>query len=123
MSESWEDIVDKPLPRAALEVPTPPWLLELGPAMPETEIQALMETAPNEVPAVSKEQLRSTVDRIEYIVEHVLSDEERAVIEVTVYAGHSIRKAATILGWPKLTVHRLKESAVKIIDRELRNEV
>lgn len=117
--ETWQEIVDKPLPRAALEVPVQPWLLELNPAMPETELQALMETEPNGVPATSKEELRSTVERIEQIVENDLSDEERAVIEVTVYAGHSIRKAASILGWPKSTVHRLKESAIRIIEREL----
>lgn len=120
--ETWEELVDKPFPRTPLETPVPNWLLENDHRLPETELQALMETEPNGVPQTSKQQLAESIQRVEQIVENDLSEEERAVIEVTVFAGHSIRKAAEILGWPRSTVQRLKVSAIRIIEREMRDD-
>ena len=125
MSESWEEIHNKPLPRYSLEEPIVGriWLLETGGIwerqQPKSDIQALMEAGPNEPELLSEPQSTDVADRLDRIVASALTDDERAVIEVTVFAGHSIRKASEILGWPKSTVGRLKKSALRIIEREL----
>ena len=125
MSESWEEIHGKPLPRYSLEEPIVgrTWLLESGGIwerqQPKSDIQALMEAGPNEPELLQEPQSNALADRLDRIVSYVLTEEERAVIEVTVYAGHSIRKASEILGWPKSTIGRLKKSAIQVIEREL----
>ena len=128
-SDDWREVYEKPLPRYALEEPIVGrmWLLETGGIwerqQPKSDIQALMEAGPNEPELLQEPQSTDLADRVDRIVASVLTDEERAVIEVTVFAGHSIRKASEILGWPRSTVGRLKKSALQIIERELRDEI
>jgi RNA polymerase sigma factor (sigma-70 family) len=121
MSDSWEELADKPLPRYDNEIPAATWLLEqfADRPVPETELQAIMETRPGEPVPTSKQETRNTNERLADIVENDLSEDERSVIEVTVFAGHSIRNAAKILGLPKTTVHRLKISALARIEKLL----
>lgn len=125
MNDDWEDLADKPMPRFDKEQPMDPttWyfhnLMSKTSAMPDTEMEALMQTAPGDHIPASKDQLQTVVQEVYDIVENKLTEEEQAVIEVTVIAGHSIRDAAKILGWPKTTVHRLKRSALEIVRREL----
>lgn len=123
--ETWEDVADQPLPRYAMEesVVGRLWLLESGHLWeankPESELQALMEAKPGDDPVEPRNWKGSIYSEVEQIVDTMLTDEERDVIQVTVFAGHSVRKASEILGWPKSTVHRLKQSALRIIEREL----
>lgn len=123
MSDSWEELVDKPMPRFDLEIPVAgrTWMLEHD-EQPETFLQALMETPPGGTQRESKEEQRHHIHHIYYVVENELSDEERAVLECTVIAGHSIRDAAKLLGWPKSTVHRIKQSALERMKRILEGE-
>lgn len=129
---SWEEIHEQPLPRYALEESLVGrlWLLDVNEPLypqsePESELQALMEAEPHAEPRVPQglqlDAVDGLSDRIDRIVETSLSEEERAVVEVTVFAGHSVRKASEILGWPKSTIHRLKLSALRVIERELRD--
>ena len=119
MSERWEDIVDKPFPRFPMEEPVVgrEWLLEHN-RPPENELQALMEAEPNHEPITPSTQPvdRDAAARMGALLD-ALTPEELAVIETTVIAGHSIRKAAEILGWHKSTVHRLKQSALLVMQR------
>jgi len=115
---TWEELVAQPDKRFVYEIPLVGryWLLENAePPQPETDLQALMEAAPHEPPRTSKEAQTSLNDLVADIVAKELSPEERSVIEITVYAGHSIRTAAKMLGWPKSTVHRLRSSALERI--------
>jgi len=121
--ETWQDIVEKPLPRT-LEEPVAgrTWILENHlDNQPETPFQALMEAAPHQESRISKQEVMSVETILSRIVDQHLTEEEKAVIETTLYAGHSIRTAAEILGIPKSVVHRLKNSAMQIIEREMRN--
>ena len=118
MSDPWEDIINEPDRRFDKESPVAgrDWLLERpSEYKPENEYQALMEAPPNAPP----EQPETEHDRLAWIVENELSYEEKAVIEVIVFAGHSVRGAAEILGWPKSTVHRIHQSALSRIERLL----
>lgn len=123
--ETWEDVVERPMPRYVMEEPVVgrTWLLEAETPWdsnrPDTDLQALMEAAPNEPLRESREAQSRRAESLDWIIREVLTEDERAVIEVTVFAGHSIRKASEILGWPRSTVHRLKKSALQIIEREL----
>jgi DNA-directed RNA polymerase specialized sigma24 family protein len=123
--ETWEELVAKADPRFVNEIPHSwrPWVFEQNQrAIPETELQALMETAPGEIPAETHEQQTTLSNQIEHIVQHDLSEEEKAVIETTIIAGHSIRMAAKILGWPSSTVHRLKMSALNRIREKMEQQ-
>ena len=115
--EEWDDIAGL-LPAYAMEIPSQPWKLE-RPSTPTNDMQALMEAAPGEEP--NWPHGNPALEILERIVDEHLTEEERAVIEVIVYAGHSIRTAADILPWPKSTVHRLYQSALLIIRREMYN--
>lgn len=123
----WEDVYNEPLPRTIEDPITgKDWLLEdpynrVEPWQPDTELQAMMETEPGGHQQTSKEELANTSSWYDDILNAMdaLTEEERAVIEVTVIAGHSIRKAAEILGMPKSTVYRIKKSALNIIKREI----
>lgn len=120
--ETWEEVVERPLPRVTMEEPIVgrTWILEnRNVRQPETEIQALMETAPFQEPAVSKEELQNGMSALMDMMMSILTEEEKAVIETTVIAGHSIRNAAEILGMPKSVVHRLKQSALRTIREQV----
>jgi DNA-directed RNA polymerase specialized sigma24 family protein len=91
--------------------------------VPETELQALMEAEPHQEPALSKDIMGAAVDDLLQGLDlSALSEEELAALEVTVFAGHSVRNAAKILGWHKSTVHRLKQSALRVIRQQLEEQ-
>jgi len=101
--------------RDTREVLSVPWLLESGPDpdhIPETEIEAIMEAAPNEPIRQDRTTIHRSQERAADLLETELSDEERAVIDATVIAGHSVRTAARILGMSPSMVQRLKTSAL-----------
>lgn len=112
------------MPRFAKEIPVAgrDWLLE-HPSVPETELQALMEAEPNQTLALSKDVMGAAEDAVVASLDlSALSEEELAVVEVTVFAGHSVRNAARILGWHKSTVHRLKQSALAVLRQRMEND-
>lgn len=127
MSGPWDEIVNEPFPRYEREIPIVgrTWLLEQD-KTPDTELQAIMETAPGETIPVSVEEIASNLTTstiaVENIVNNYLSAEEKAVIECCVYAGHSIRTAAAMLGWSKSVVGRLKKSGIETIRRVMEND-
>ena len=117
----WEEITEAPFPRHDLEIPVVgrTWLLEET-RRPQSELQALMETEPNHPPDWSDPTPEG--ERVAWLMLNELNEDERAVLEVTVIAGHSIRKAADILGLPKSSVHRIKVSALARIKALLETE-
>lgn len=120
MREPWEEVLDEKLPRNDKEIPIVgrDWMLETDqPNNPQSEMQALMEASPGHEP-VWEEPAETG---IELLLDTVLSEEEKSVIEATIFAGHSIRKASEILGMPKSTVHRLQQSALEKLRKELGN--
>lgn len=119
----WEELANRPLPRYDKEIPSSDWVLEKNSpaATPDTDIQAVMETLPYDTVPDSKET-PTLEGRVMNIVETELSAEERDVIEATIFAGHSVRKSAEILGLPKSTVHRLQKSALDRIRKLLEME-
>lgn len=108
--KAWERELEKPINRRdSREVLGVPWLLETDPDyVPDSELQAIMEAAPNDPIRQDKQTIARSQERAAELLETALSDEERAVIEATVMAGHSIRTAAKILGWSPSMVARLK---------------
>lgn len=122
MTEAWEEVYDQPDPRKVNEVPSPGWVFTSRQAgTPETELQALMETAPGHEPHVSTEAKHAQADGLEILLEY-LDENERAVIEATIIAGHSIRKAGQLLGLPSTTVHRIQQSALNRLRTFLENK-
>ena len=119
MSETWQDVLDEPERRYTNEILLAGrnWLLDgnnVQQPLPETDIQALMEAAPFEEPRISKENQQNINHLVEDLVDE-LDVYERAIIEYTVYAGHSIRACGRMLGIPKSTVHRMKLAALEKI--------
>lgn len=116
MSETWQDVLNEPERRYTNEIPLAgrDWMLDGKDVVqpePETDMQALMEAAPFTEPRTSSEHQREVNWLIEDLVDE-LTNAEKDIIELTVYAGHSIRFAAKVLGIPKSTVHRMKRSAL-----------
>ena len=130
--DDWEEWVDQPLPRYGKEIPIVGrnWLLEVDDtATPETDYQALMEAEPYAEPRVSQDHLdrsnnRYNLDDPDLLAAQLadLSEEEQAVIDCMIIAGHSVRKTAEILGWPKSTVHRIKTSALERLRHRMETE-
>lgn len=114
--KAWERELQKPINRRdSREVLNVPWLFEDGSdpdRIPDTEMEALMEAPPNEPIRQNKQAIARSQERASTLLETALSDEERAVIEATVLAGHSIRTAAKILNMSPSMVARLKASAL-----------
>ena len=114
--KAWERELAKPINRRdSREVLNVPWLFEdrSDPdRVPDTELEALMEAAPNEPIRQDKATIHRSQERAAELLETALSGEEQAVIEATVMAGHSIRTAAKILGMSPSMVARLKASAL-----------
>lgn len=119
--KTWQDVLKERYTTPQNEV-LQPWVFETqnNPAvLPETDMQAMQQCGPHVEPASSKQNHRESMDRVQVLLETVLDDDERAVIEATVIAGHSIRRASDILGWPSSTVHRLKQSALSRLEKFL----
>ena len=126
MSETWQDVYWEPEPSYRHEFPVAgrTWVLENKDKIPENETAALMEAAPNEPIRESWEQIQArheaVVERIEQIMlDRNFTDEERAVFEICVLAGHSVRIAEELIGIPKSTIHRIKTSILQILKEEL----
>ena len=113
------DWVEKPEPRKTKEIPAPDWVFNnTGDVhQPETELEALMVTAPGgttpQVPADRGDTYKN-LDKI-LGVNLDLSQVEMDVLDALFVAGHSIREAAEVLGIPQTTVWRIKESALSMI--------
>ena len=119
MSETWQDVLDEPDKKYANEIPLAgrDWMLDgkdVHQPEPETDLQALMEAPPHTEPRTSAEHQREVNQLVEDLVDE-LEPYERAIIEYTVYAGHSIRMCGRMLGIPKSTVHRMKQAALEKI--------
>lgn len=135
-SDDWEEWVDQPLPRNVNEIPIVGryWLLENPDGnRPESELQALMETEPYGTPKLLVNHDDGLTDRddpghsdseTDLLGGHwdALSEQEQAVLDCMIVAGHSVRKTAEILGMPKSTVHRIKDSALNILRKRMEQQ-
>ena len=112
---TWQDVLKERYTTPQNEV-LQPWVVESTSdphSLPDNHYAALLEAPPGVDPRQDKATMAASMERVLDLLESVLDDDERAVIETTVIAGHSIRKAATILDWPPSTVHRIKQSALR----------
>lgn len=123
--KAWERELEKPINRRdSREVLGVPWLLESDPDhIPDNEMQAIMEAAPNEPIRTDKQTISRSQERAATLLETSLSPEERAVIEATVMAGHSIRTAAKILGWSPSMVARLKTQGLDRLRKLMEDDI
>lgn len=114
----WKLEIERADPRHDLEIPAPDWVIQTHHhVQPETELEALMMSAPGDhIPEIVPKQL-DTYDALDEIlgVELELDDVERSVLDALFVSGLSIRDAATVLGTSPSTVWRIKESALERI--------
>lgn len=95
---AWQTILDEPDPdrrKTTKEISAPEWVLDQN-ADPEPSGLVSMEDA----------------HALENLLDYMLTVPEKAVIEAMIFAGHSTRHTADMLGIPTTTVHRLKVSAL-----------
>lgn len=113
----WEDVLKERYTTPQNEI-LMPWVMEeQNPdTLPENEYQALMETEPHMEPQIDKAAMAASMETVLDLLETALPDDEREVIETTVIAGHSIRRAADILGRSKSDVLRLKQSGLRRLE-------
>ena len=120
--DDWRKVYNESEPRKSLEVPAPDWVFTHQPAVvkPESEIEALMMSAPGDWVDPDTDT-GDTYDNLEEIfgVELDLSELEKEVLDAVFVAGHSIRGAADLLGLPQTTVWRVKESALDRIRKRI----
>jgi DNA-directed RNA polymerase specialized sigma subunit len=111
----WKHELEKADPRHDLEPPAPDWVIQTHhKVQPETELEALMMTAPGEhTPEIVPKDV-DTYEALDQIlgVKLELNDVERSVLDALFVSGLSIRDAADVLGTSPSTVWRIKESAL-----------
>jgi len=111
----WRHEIERADPRHDLETPAPDWVIQTHHRVqPETELEALMMTAPGEHTPETVPKDVDTYDTLDQIlgVELELNDVERSVLDALFVSGLSIRDAADVLGTSPTTVWRIKESTL-----------
>lgn len=81
---------------------------------PDTDLEALMETPPNEIPATSAQSQRALQERIASYIDS-LSPLDRRVIEAIFYEDLPLRTVAYRLGIPKTSVSRIRDRALQTL--------
>jgi DNA-directed RNA polymerase specialized sigma24 family protein len=120
----WQDLAETGLPRAAKEIPVPDWQLEYRPApTPSSELEALMMTAPGQEPVEVHRYNDDTYKKLEEVlgVELDLSELEMSVLDCVFVAGLSIRDTGSVLGLPKSTVQRIKDTTLNRIRQQVQS--
>lgn len=109
-----------PKPRQRfMEIPTDPWSVpERRNLRPETELQALMEAAPHQVPLVSNEEKRAITEVVRDAFE-ALPEEERMLLEAVVFERASFRTLERRWCVSKTTLHRWYAAALLTLRVEL----
>lgn len=79
-------------------------------AIPETAIQALMQTGPHEDPVTSKEDVAHLRDTIEDVIQS-LDERERWIFNAIAVERRPIRAVAADLSLAKSYVHRIYQTA------------
>jgi DNA-directed RNA polymerase specialized sigma24 family protein len=120
----WQDLAEAGLPRAAKEIPVPDWQLEHRPTpTPSSELEALMMTAPGQNPEPVHNYNDDTYTRLSELlgVEIDLSELEQSVLDCVFVAGLSIRDTSRVLGLPKSTVQRIKDTTLNRIRQQVQS--
>lgn len=76
-------------------------------AQPETELEAVMQAAPHEEPAMSSERLQPLLDVVRDVMEEVLNEREYWILSAYFWRGMSYDKIAVELNMSKTHCHRL----------------
>ena len=91
-------------------------------ATPETDIEALLSTAPHQTPLNSKESLTQLRDIVAACVD-MLPDEERFVIEALFIEGVSQRALANRMGFTyKSGIERIRDRGLGQLRQLLEND-
>ena len=118
----WQVEIETNFPRQAKETPVPDWQLEYSPTpTPSSETEALMMTAPGQDPQPVYSYDDDTYTRLSELlsVDLALSELEISVLDCVFVAGLSIRTTAEVLGLPKSTVQRIKDTTLNRIRQQV----
>ena len=88
--------------------------------LPDTKIQALVETAPHEEPRIAKEE-RRLLREIVVSAMDTLREEEIWLINALLFERLSLRQVEYILGIPKTTVARKRDKILAKLRNRLIN--
>ena len=103
--------------RKEFSQPTPDW--EPSRQRPLTEIEAVMNTAPHEEPAISITEMLETKEIIVKAFDECLTKEEMWIINAIVIQGMSMRGVAKELNAPKTTVARIRDRGLSKLKKSL----
>ena len=108
--------------RWARDIPVDSWVFEEAYAskyIPETPIQALMETLPNEKPLWSRIERHSIREILNDAIEDTLDPLEMWVFNALHVERKSLRKVGKELSIPKTTISRIRDRAAKKLQKKL----